>query len=59
MHHDFFKRWFDLTTDEYRALTLVLALFLIGLIARVFVYRNQQPDPWPAHDNGETALPHE
>ena len=58
MLRDLLKRWFDLTLDERRALIFVLALFLLGLIARTVMYRNQQPDPLPAGDVREsTTMP--
>ena len=44
----FFGSWFELTVDERKALCLVLAIFLLGLIIRyagVAPWRDASPKP--------------
>ncbi len=47
MLRDAYNAWFGLTPDESRAVVVVLALFLLGLIARFVIYRAEKPDPLP------------
>lgn len=42
--------WFCLTPAERRAVLLLLALFLIGLMALVFYHRIEKDDPIPHHN---------